>query len=43
VVEEEVLLQIKLKVLDGKACWKGYKLAGTKQKGGRTVDNCVKA
>lgn len=32
----------KKKGLDGKACWKGYKLAGTKQKGGKTVDNCVK-
>lgn len=29
--------------LDGKACWKGYKQAGTKMKGGKTVDNCVKA
>ena len=33
----------KKKGLDGKACWKGYKLAGTKKKGGKTVDNCVKA
>lgn len=32
----------KKKGLDGKACWKGYRLAGTKQKGGKTVDNCVK-
>ena len=31
----------KKKGIDGKACWKGYKLAGTKKKGGRTVDNCV--
>ena len=31
----------KLKGIDGKACWKGYKLAGTKKKGGKTVDNCV--
>lgn len=29
--------------LDGKACWKGYKRMGTKEKGGKTVDNCVKA
>ena len=29
--------------LDGKACWKGYKRMGTKKKGGKTVDNCVKA
>ena len=33
----------KAKGMDGKACWKGYKLAGTKKKGGKTVDNCVKA
>ena len=33
----------KAKGLDGKACWKGYKLAGTKMKGGKKVDNCVKA
>jgi hypothetical protein len=32
----------KAKGLDGKACWKGYRLAGTKKKGGKTVDNCVK-
>ena len=32
----------KMKGLDGKACWDGYKLAGTKKKGNRTVDNCVK-
>ena len=36
------LLDEKKKGLDGKACWKGYKLAGTKKKGGKTVDNCVK-
>ena len=35
------LLDEKLKGLDGKACWKGYKLSGTKKKGGKTVDNCV--
>jgi len=32
----------KMKGLDGKACWGGYKLAGTKKKGDRTVDDCVK-
>ena len=32
----------KEKGLDGKACWDGYKLQGTKKKGGKTVDNCVK-
>jgi len=39
----ETIIIEKAKGLDGKACWKGYKLAGTKQKGGKTVDNCVKA
>jgi hypothetical protein len=33
----------KVKGLDGKACWKGYKYAGTKMKGDKKVDNCVKA
>ena len=32
----------KKKGMDGKACWKGYTLRGTKKKGGKTVDNCVK-
>lgn len=32
----------KKKGLDGKACWKGYRYAGTKMKGGKRVDNCVK-
>ena len=32
----------KEKGVDGKACWKGYKLVGTKKKGGKTVDDCVK-
>ena len=32
----------KMKGLDGKACWEGYKLVGTKKKGGKTVDDCVK-
>ena len=31
----------KKKGLDGKACWKGYKLQGTKKKGNKTVDDCV--
>jgi hypothetical protein len=22
-------------------CWKGYKMVGTKKKGGKTVPNCV--
>ena len=39
----ETYILEKKKGLDGKACWKGYKLAGTKKKGGKTVDNCVKA
>ena len=32
----------KQKGVDGKVCWKGYKRMGTKKKGGKTVDNCVK-
>jgi hypothetical protein len=32
----------KQKGLDGKACWKGYRRIGTKMKGGKRVDNCVK-
>ena len=35
------ILDEKLKGIDGKACWKGYKLSGTKKKDGKTVDNCV--
>jgi len=40
--EGEVFTEEKQKGVDGKACWKGYKRMGTKQKGGKTVDNCVK-
>ncbi len=43
-VMETILRDIfegKKKGMDGKACWKGYKLQGTKKKGNRTVDNCV--
>jgi len=25
------------------SCWKGYVKQGTKKKGGKTVNNCVKA
>ena len=32
----------KQKGLDGKACWDGYARRGTKKKGDKTVDNCVK-
>lgn len=32
----------KQKGVDGKVCWKGYRRQGTKMKGGRRVDNCVK-
>ena len=32
----------KQKGIDGKVCWKGYKRMGTKKKGDKTVDNCVK-
>jgi len=36
------MIEEKQKGVDGKACWKGYKRMGTKKKGRRTVDNCVK-
>ena len=39
----KTLPEEKQKGVDGKVCWKGYKRMGTKQKGGKTVDNCVKA
>ena len=39
---EGEVIDEKKKGLDGKECWDGYKLAGTKKKGGKTVDNCVK-
>jgi hypothetical protein len=39
----EAIILEKEKGLDGKACWKGYKQMGTKKKGDKTVDNCVKA
>jgi hypothetical protein len=42
-VDGEVIIIEKKKGLDGKACWKGYKHRGTKMKGGKRVDNCVKA
>ena len=42
-VDGEVIIIEKKKGLDGKACWKGYKQLGTKMKGGKRVDNCVKA
>ena len=38
---KETLSEEKKKGLDGKACWDGYKLQGTKMKGGKRVDNCV--
>jgi len=39
---ESINNEEKKKGLDGKACWKGYRLMGTKIKGGKKVDNCVK-
>ena len=38
---DQLALEGKKKGLDGKACWDGYKLQGTKKKGNKTVDNCV--
>ena len=39
--EMESPAKAKEKGMDGKACWKGYSLRGTKMKGGKKVDNCV--
>lgn len=39
---ETILESNKQKGVDGKACWKGYRRQGTKKKGDKTVDNCVK-
>ena len=41
-LDGEIVYEEKQKGLDGKACWKGYKRMGTKMKGGKRVDNCVK-
>ncbi len=35
------LMKGKAKGMDGRACWKGYSLRGTKMKDGEKVDNCV--
>ena len=40
--EMESPAKAKEKGMDGKACWKGDSLRGTKMKGGKKVDNCVK-
>ena len=40
-IKKQGVAEEKQKGVDGKACWKGYKRMGTKQKGGKTVDNCV--
>ena len=39
---EGYLVEEKQKGVDGKVCWKGYRRMGTKMKGGKRVDNCVK-
>ena len=41
-LEGELVNEEKQKGVDGKVCWKGYKRMGTKMKGGKRVDNCVK-
>ncbi len=38
----KTLPEEKQKGVDGKVCWKGYRRMGTKMKGGKRVDNCVK-
>ena len=42
-IKKAMAKEEKEKGIDGKACWKGYKHVGTKKKGGKTVDDCVKA
>jgi len=42
IVDEELDETEAQKGVDGKRCWKGYKRMGTKMKGGKRVDNCVK-
>jgi len=42
-IDGEKYILEKIKGKDGKACWKGYKYNGTKMKGGKQVDDCVKA
>jgi hypothetical protein len=41
-LEGELVNEEKQKGVNGKVCWKGYKRMGTKMKGGKRVDNCVK-
>lgn len=44
--ETIIMEKIKMDGVDdngSKTCWKGYKKAGTKNKGGKEVNNCVKA
>ena len=41
-IKKAMAKEEKEKGIDGKACWKGYKHVGTKKKGGKTVDDCVK-
>lgn len=38
---EKVIAEEKKTLRNSNPCWKGYKPVGTKQKGGRTVPNCV--
>jgi hypothetical protein len=41
-LEGEITESEAIKGVDGKRCWKGYRRMGTKMKGGKRVDNCVK-
>ena len=41
-VIEEGSMETARKNVGASTCWKGYKAAGTKKKGGKTVPNCVK-
>jgi len=42
-IKKAIAKEGKEKGIDGKECWDGYKHVGTKKKGGKTVDDCVKA
>ena len=42
-IQMEGSMETARKNVGASTCWKGYKAAGTKKKGGKTVPNCVKA
>jgi hypothetical protein len=40
-VQPETTNEEKIKGLDGRACWKGYRYAGTQRRGDKLVDRCI--